>query len=85
MAPLPPICHSEAGKGVLENRAAHKIEVENCSLSCLRTLEFANTSEFDFEFTQADEWTYYYPGKSHLFIVAVTRDAIRRLRKALSN
>jgi len=39
-------------------------------------------AKFDYTFTQADEWTYYYPGKSHLFIVAVTREAIRKLRKA---
>lgn len=39
-------------------------------------------AKFGYTFTQADEWTYYYPGRSHLFIVAVPREAIRRLRKA---
>jgi hypothetical protein len=39
-------------------------------------------TKFGYTFTQADEWTYYYPGKSHLFIVAAPRDALRRLRKA---
>jgi len=39
-------------------------------------------AKFSYAFTQADEWTYYYPGRSHLFIVTVPRDAIPRLRKA---
>jgi hypothetical protein len=38
--------------------------------------------KFGYTFIQADEWTYYYPGKSHLFIVEVTREVIRKLRKA---
>jgi hypothetical protein len=39
-------------------------------------------TKFGYTFTQADEWTYYYPGKSHLFITEVTREVIRKLRKA---
>jgi hypothetical protein len=40
-------------------------------------------AKFGYTFTQADEWTYYYPGRSHLFIVTVARNVIRQLRKAL--
>jgi hypothetical protein len=41
-------------------------------------------AKFGYTFTQADGWTYYYPAKSHLFIVTVSRDVIRRLRKGAS-
>ena len=40
-------------------------------------------AKFGYTFTQADQWTYYYPGKSHLFIVTIAGDVIRQLRKAL--
>jgi hypothetical protein len=40
-------------------------------------------AKFGYTFTQAEEWTYYSPGSSHLFIVTVTRDVIRRLRNSL--
>ena len=42
-------------------------------------------AKFGYTFIHADEWTYYYPGRSHLFIVTIGRDEIRRLRKALHN
>jgi len=40
-------------------------------------------AKFGYTFTQADEWTYYYPGRSHLFIVTVARNVIREFGKAL--
>jgi hypothetical protein len=41
-------------------------------------------AKFGYTFTQADGWTYYYPAKSHLFIVTVSRDVIQQLRKGAS-